>query len=561
VETALQNFNGGSSASDFLTTVDGLGRPIFSQRKQGPTSQNYDTSETDYNSLGQPNRVTTPYSATASPSGNSTAPGTTTVYDALGRPTLLTDGGGGTVSYTYTKNDVLQVTGPAKTFSKQFEYDGLGRLSSVCEISTTLPGVATCGQATSQTGYWTRYKYDALGRLLGSCQNTTQPLTTDCVQTPSSGQQTRTFTYDWLGRMTSETNPESGAKQYFYDTDSTMCGYGAYTSGGDLVKITDAAGNCIRKYYDSLHRLTDFGNNSPTYCSRLRYDNSPGYPGSTKPAGLANTLGRVIEAATDNCYTNDAILTDEWFSYSPRGELTDVYEFTPHSGGYYHSQVSYWANGGLHTLGLFNSSQASLIPTETYGVDTEGRPASVTSAGQSPVTSVTYSTGTSMAPLGALTGVTFGSLDSDTYQYDPNTGRMTQYSFNVNGQSAVGKLQWNSNGTLKQLAITDPFNSQDNQTCNYSYDDLNRSSGANCGSIWAQTFSYDAFGNISKSGNSSWLPTYSNSANNQYMANWNGVQYDASGNLLNDTFNTYTWNAYGRSGLGQRKSGNQRRVR
>ena len=69
--------------------------------------------------------------------------------------------------------------------------------------------------------------------------------------------------------------------------------------------------------------------------------------------------------------------------------------------------------------------------------------------------------------------------------------------------------------------------------------------------MWAQTFSYDAFGNLSKSGSISWLPTYNSPANdnmttnNQYKSGWNGVSYDANGNLLNDTFNTYTWDAYG----------------
>jgi hypothetical protein len=86
VETALQNFNSGNSASDSRTTVDGFGRTTFSQRRQGPTSTNYDTAEIDYNNLGQPDRYTMPYSAVASPSSdNTTAPASTTTYDALGR--------------------------------------------------------------------------------------------------------------------------------------------------------------------------------------------------------------------------------------------------------------------------------------------------------------------------------------------------------------------------------------------------------------------------------------------------------------------------------------------
>jgi RHS repeat-associated protein len=40
-------------------------------------------------------------------------------------------------------------------------------------------------------------------------------------------------------------------------------------------------------------------------------------------------------------------------------------------------------------------------------------------------------------------------------------------------------------------------------------------------------------------------PSYNNPSNNKYLTGWNGASYDASGNLLNDTFNTYTWDAYG----------------
>jgi YD repeat-containing protein len=209
VEAALQNFNSGKSASDSRTTVDGFGRRILSQRLQAPGGTQFDTAEIDYNNLGQPSRSTMPFSAAAGGT-NSSAPGTTTAYDALGRTTSVADADGGTVSYTYTNNDVLQKVSGTQTFQKQLEYDGLGRLTSVCEISATLPGVGTCGQKTTQTGYWTKYTYDALGHLLTVTQN---------AQAAANSQQVRSFSYDELGRLLSETNPESGTTTYTYDYD------------------------------------------------------------------------------------------------------------------------------------------------------------------------------------------------------------------------------------------------------------------------------------------------------------------------------------------------------
>jgi hypothetical protein len=96
---------------------------------------------------------------------------------------------------------------------------------------------------------------------------------------------------------------------------------------------------------------------------------------------------------------------------------------------------------------------------------------------------------------------------------------------------------------VKTLAITDPFNASNAQTCNYAYDDLTRLKSANCGTPWSQTFNYDAFGNITKSGSLSWQPGYNQSTNRYTLA---GTSYDADGNLLSDTFSTCAWSAYGR---------------
>jgi RHS repeat-associated protein len=555
VEAALQNFNGGNSSADSLTTVDGFGRPAFAQRKQAPASDNYDTTETDYNNLGQPYRFTMPYTATASPSSqNNTVAATTKTYDALGRVLTITDADGGTVSYTYTANDVLQQASGGQTFSKQFEYDGLGRLTSVCEITpgtSTWPG-GTCAQTSTQTGYWTKYTYDALGRLLTVAQN---------AQAASGSQQTRSFTYDWLGRMLTESNPETansagnngqnGTIHYTYDSVSPCADGTNYSYPGDLVQKQDNAGNYSCYKYDGLHRLVQAGNTaaSNTILRKFAYDSESSYP-----TGVSVSYGKthVVEAQTVNTSALSTVVTDEFFSYDRRGNLTDVYESTPHSGGYYHITAGYWPTGVLETLSLLNSSGSALIPAQTYGVDSEGRTNSVSAAsGQNPVTTVTYSTGSSTAPLGALTNVTFGSADSDAFTYDPNTGRMATYSFTANGKADLGTLTWNANGTLGKLVINDQIpGTSDSGTCTYGYDDERRISNVTCGTFWVQNFSYDPFGNIVKNvppndGGGSFLPSYWTSPpTNQFLSLPGATpQYDANGNLLKDNLNTYTWDA------------------
>jgi RHS repeat-associated protein len=544
VEASLQNFNGGNSVSDSRTTMDGFGRPILSQRLQGPGATNYDTVETDYNNVGQPSRFTMPFSAAAGTT-NSSAPGINTTYDALGRALTSTDANGGTVSYTYTNNDVLQTVSGTQTFQKQLEYDGLGRLASVCEISSTLPGVGTCTQSSAKTGLWTKYTYDALGHLLAVTQN---------AQATAGSRQARSFVYDMLGRITSESNPETGQSgtngtvTYTWDAISP-CGDGTnHVFAGDLVQKKDNAGNITCYSYDGLHRIASEGNTSVsnTILRKFFYDSKTSYPSGVN---VSNGKTHMVEAQTFNSSNLNAFLTDEFFSYSARGEVTDLYESTPHSGSgvYYHTTASFWPTGSLKSL-----SGIPGVPTINYGangtgLDGEGRYTQVTaSSGTSPVSNVTYSTTSSPNPLGALTGVSLGSADSDTFTYDANTGRIATYTFSVNTQTDTGTLTWNTNGTLQKLAIVDHIpGTVDSQTCNYQYDDLQRISSSLCGSIWAQNFTYDSFGNITKSGSSAFAPSYTFSngaATNQFFSIPGvSVSYDKNGNLLTDNLNSYTW--------------------
>lgn len=544
VESTL-NFNSNNSTVDTLTTFDGLGRPHIQQKRQSPTATTFDSVETDYDSLGRVSRVTLPYSGTQGqtcPSGPS-CPSTTTAYDPLSRITQVADAGGGTTTYSYSNNDTLTTVGPApsgeNTKKRQLESDGLGRLTSVCEITagtTAWPG-GNCAQNSPQTGYWTGYTYDVLGDLLTVTQN---------AQASSGNQQTRTYTFDALGRLTSEKNPETNqvATSYTYDTGSTC----TPASSGDVVKRVDAVGNTICFAYDALHRVTSVTYPSGPYASSTPAKTFVYDSATVSGAVMANVKGRLAEAYTG---PSGSKTTDLGFSYSARGEVSDVYELTPHSNSsYYHVSQTYWPHGSASQLsgniaGLPSISYGGTIGS-TVGLDGEGRITQVTAgSGQNPVTGVSYNN------AGLPTQVNFGSGDSDIFAYDSNTLRMTQFKFNVGTQSQYlnGVLTWNANASLSQLAITDQFNSGDTQTCNYSHDDVIRIVGANCGSAAAQTFSYDPFGNINKSGSpNSFQPTYSVATNRMTSLPGNFTPtYDANGNVTNDSNHTYSWDADGNS--------------
>jgi YD repeat-containing protein len=203
---------------------------------------------------------------------------------------------------------------------------------------------------------------------------------------------------------------------------------------------------------------------------------------------MTNTAARLAEAYTATCGSCTKV-TDLGFSYDVLGNATAVYQLSSHSSTYFVTTATYYM------ANLLESVTADGV-TLTYSLDGEGRLSSIaSSAGQSPVvSSVEYNSGS------RVTKITYGSGDWDVLTTDPNLGFVTGYTYNV--------------GTSE---IKNPLNSNNQQTCTYTHDDLTRLATDNCGSAFSQTFSYDRYGNISIAGFNPFQPTY-NSANNRFSA-------------------------------------------
>jgi RHS repeat-associated protein len=539
---AVMNFNGGVSTSDTLITTDGLGRQIFKQTRQGPGLTTFDSVQTSYGwaSAGPFTKTSLPYSGTVAqpaPTGTGSA---TTQSDAVNRPISVSDTGGGLTTSTYPQNDVLSVLSPAPNGENnkqlQTQYDGLGRPTSSCAISSTVSGNVSCGQNTntSAKGVLTTISYTA------AASGQTVSLT--------RGSQTRSSTIDGLGRVIQKVTPEGGTRTYIYDTNSS-CPSGYRGSSGQLASVSDPNGNLLCYSYDALARVTGVNANGTT-CRHFYYDNSSGYSG-TIPTGVSaptNPNGRMVEAATDSC-SSGTLITDEWFSYDKNGNVTDQWQWSPHSTQYYHSKATFAGNGKVLTLQLASPSSHSF----SYGLDGEGRWSTLTDT----TDSTPFVTGTTFNAAGqpTLVNLTGTTPDNDSYTYDPNTGLMTQFKFTVGNTPAslIGNLTWSANRTLAKLAITDGFNAGGTQTCNFNptaapgtgYDDIGRLVGMACGSSgWGQTYSYDLYDNLTKavlSGHTgtAWNPGYSSSTNHYLIGS-----YDSNGDVTNDTNNAYYWNEF-----------------
>ncbi|MGH3183556.1 MAG: hypothetical protein ACRDOE_16885, partial [Streptosporangiaceae bacterium] len=337
----------------------------------------------------------------------------------------------------------------------------------------------------------------------------------------SSATESRAFTFDQLGRLTSEANPETKgtAVEYSFDSDPS-CG----NSAGDLVKRVDngGSGNVTCYAHDQAHRVTEIS--YPTVAGGFATPAAKYfvYDGATVDGtGMSNAKGRLAEA-----YTGSRA-TDLGFSYDSLGRTGTVYQSSPNSGGWYVTTLGYYPNGAPDGLA------APGVPAITYGLDGEGRPTTVgAGSGQNPVTAASYS-------AFGLTSVTLGSGDSDAISYDTSTGRMTQWVFSVGSPAATdtGKLGWFANGELNTLQVADNISgSGDSQNCSYTHDDLGRIAGmGGAGCLWGQTFSFDPFGNVAKTASTGTSFSASFNLFNQ-IGSVGGVagNYDFNGNLLND---------------------------
>ncbi len=506
-------------------TFDGVGNTVSNQDKNGSA---YDTTSNTYSgtfltSMSLPCSTTT-LGATCTTTKFSYT------YDSVGRLVTKTDSTtGATETYSYNANDVKVTTsgGTSPVVSTQTEVDGLGRVVSVCEI-TTSPGYASCGQTSTASGFLTTYGYNAVGDL------------TTITQFANGTPQTRPMTYDLIHRKLTETTPESGLVQFWYDTAPSSPGVActAYASG-KLVKRYDARGNTTCYSYDAIGRVASVvysGPGSTGVNKYFVYDFA-----TVNSQTMQNTTNRLAEAYTATSVGGTKI-TDFGFSYNARGDKTDVYESTPNSGGYYHTIASYYANGAIATLGGVPG-----IPNWAFGVDSMGRFQTLSETSNCNGTCNHLVSDTYYA-LGRTTRISYGSGDYDAFVYSSTTGRQSSYTLHQNTSTIQDVLTWFPTGQLSKQAFTDTVTPANAQTCTYTYDSLNRLSSDNCGSVWSQTFAYDQFGNIAKSGSVTFSATYNNK-NEIATLGSNVPTYDASGNLLTintGVLHTYTWDAENR---------------
>ncbi|HPR65412.1 MAG TPA: RHS repeat-associated core domain-containing protein [Thermoanaerobaculia bacterium] len=221
--------------------ADGLGRVVREHRTNTDDTESYRCNR--YDTLDRPVFTST---WTTNADCNQATVGTYTAYDTLGRPTHI-----------WANCDISSPADCEETF---FSYEGTTKKT----VTRFVNGPnATSGQPAA-----TVYSYDLLGRLdhvtdaLGNNTYYSYDLQDHLTHVEQHGEgttQTRDFSYDNLGNLLSEDQPELTFAGSGHDVS-----YGPYDSVGNLLSKRDAQGQLWSYQYDSAGRPTLISVKRPT---------------------------------------------------------------------------------------------------------------------------------------------------------------------------------------------------------------------------------------------------------------------------------------------------------
>ncbi len=369
----------GDWANPSTATLDGAGHVVKVIGENGAET------DTLLDGEGRVYQQSNPYFTTSDPTYGTT----THLYDALGRPCLLIPPGGAAATSCPT-------SAPSGDLYTSYSGNSSTTTDGNGAVTTTLTdALGPIEQVTDALGNNTSYTHDALGNLTGVTE----------------GAQTRSFSYDSLSRLYSQTMPESGTSSSTYDAD------------GNVVTSTDARLITTTYSYDADNRLTGktHSDNSPnTPPATFTYDQASVTIGSWTSGTLTNPIGRLVEATTT---VSGAVQTADVYGYDQMGRTAYTGECvasqcgnTPYTVAYLYnlagSPTQVWPQGPTHNAKI------------TYSYDYTGQLSNVSSSLSDAQHPATLFSNAQYSPLGSLQQATLGTTVPLYANYD-NHGWLT----------------------------------------------------------------------------------------------------------------------------------------
>ena len=408
--------------------------------------------------------------------------------------------------------------------------------SDVVSLAAKIPGLdtnysLTTVSATSQSAYFSQPSFSASATSLTGGSDPTpslaSPLSTYYTYDPmggllqvTQGQQTRTYVYDGLEKMTSAAVPErANAAVTFSYTD-----FGAISQRTDPRLVSGTSNNITATYtYDSLNRATGVSYN----------DGTPGVTYTYNAPNSANNTGGRLAKVTNG-------IASETYQYDLMGRPTQCSKVI--GGNTYVIGYVYNADG---TLASMTYPSGRVINQSHDGI---GRLTGVGMGGTSLLNVTSYN------PAGEALGLTYGNQISATYSFN-NQLEIGSILYG-NSSSALLNLTYNYGGAQDNgqiQGVTDNLTSSRSTT--YIYDELGRLKTAQTNDLtspntWKLKFTYDRNGNrltqIPIAGTAAMPLSEELVDPTTNRISGNGYLYDNAGNVVSDGLNNYAFDAENR---------------
>jgi YD repeat-containing protein len=377
----------------------------------------------------------------------------------------------------------------------EIDYDGLNRVTTIKEFS---------GNLSSAVISRDQYSYNWQGRI----KNYTSPM----------GGVT-TYLYDYLGRLTKVTNPDSTARIISYDdrnliqskfdenghrTDNLydalqrLTGVREYYSQSAYYSTTylyDGLGNLVKKV-DAIGQTTTYSFNDQNRLILTKYPDAFNETRNYDQAG--NLVSKRDSNGSNVTYRYDALNrivaigypdgTGATYAYDKDGDLIATSNTNSSATFSYDARnrligESWIIAGGTYTLGFSYDSVGNLVKLTypdgtaiTYSIDQMNRVSAVKNG------------------AGTLATLTYNP-DSTTSSIYSGNGDLTNYTYNLRGQLTRLKVVQAATTLLDLNYSYDPVgNVATINTESYSYDSLNRLTYAS-GPWGVDQYGYDAVGN------------------------------------------------------------------
>jgi RHS repeat-associated protein len=314
---------------------------------------------------------------------------------------------------------------------------------------------------TGDLNVGTDYVYDALGRLT----------------LISQGIQTRSFNYDNLGRLLTETLPETGTTSYIYDENS------------NVISKTDSRGITTTYTYDELDRITYRSYTDGTPAVNYFYDSQPG----DSPIAILNPVGRLTKVQT----TASGVAVSSFYSYCNCSSVNQ--EAAVINSG---TAKTYITSYSYNLAGQLTSMTYPSGKVVNYTRDTQGRETKVSSRYSGQAFDYIY---------GALYEGPQGALTKITYPVHAPYRYTTEFAYESNSlllkhmqDNFVAYFDYNyvDAASKKTSLIQDIIKPNANENKHFQYDKWDR-----LAAYWTSNqrtdppsgkveFTYDRYGNI-----------------------------------------------------------------